>query len=172
MKVKPNKENIITDILFQLEKGTERSACLAKVGKKWQISIRTFDRLWKESNTRHLAIQQSIQLDAAELIKEAEKERLKNAIATKDKVLEELTKIGMGELELENFGKLQTANFNERISAFKAMADFQGWKAPIKTDITTGGEKLNPSKPDLSKLSPEALSELLNSFTDDGNGPK
>jgi phage terminase small subunit len=45
-----------------------------------------------------------------------------------------------------------------------------GFYAPIKTDITTGGEKLNASKPDLSKLSPEALSELLNTFTDDGNG--
>ena len=172
MKVKPNKENIITDILIQLEKGVSKSECLAKIGENWRMSSRTFDRLWKEANARHLVIQQSIQLEAAEQIKEAEKERLKNAIASKDIVLEELTKIGLGQLKLESFGKLQPANFNERIAAFKVLADFQGWKAPTKTDITTGGEKINASTFDPSKFTLEELKKFDSGYTDDGNNDK
>jgi len=51
---KPNKESIITDILIELNGvNNQRGEVLAKVGNKWQLSERTFDRIWKDANSRH-----------------------------------------------------------------------------------------------------------------------
>lgn len=131
---KPNKENIITDILIELEKGSERSECMAIVGNKWQTSIRTFDRYWKEGNQRHLINQQATQKALAEQSTTSELERLKKAILTKDEALEILTIIISSEYE----------KTNEKILAVKTMADLQGWKAPIKTELS-GEIKTTPS---------------------------
>ena len=55
---KPNKESIITDILIELNGvNNQRGEVLAKVGNKWQLSERTFDRIWKDANSRHEIIQ-------------------------------------------------------------------------------------------------------------------
>jgi hypothetical protein len=63
-------------------------------------------------------------------------------------------------------------DFRECRNLIESKSKLLGINAAIKTDITTGGEKLNTSKPDLSKLSPAALDELINSFTDDRNDDK
>lgn len=133
MEVKPNKENIITEILVELEKGVERGKCLANIGKKWQISNRTFDRHWKTANDRHKQTQQATQKALSELTIEAEKERFKKAILSKDESLVLLTEIALSKKEKSY----------ERVNAIKTMADLQGWKAPTKTDITTNGKDLN-----------------------------
>lgn len=162
---KPNKENIITDILIELEKGIGYKDCFGLIKTKSDIARSTFSNYWKIANGRYSESQEEMQKSLAEQRTELEKKRLKKAILSKDEVLIELTKIGLGKLKLDSFGKLQPANFNERISAFKTMADLQGWKAPTKTDITTGGEKLINSNIDLSKLSDEALAEIEKAYT-------
>jgi hypothetical protein len=127
--VKPNKENIITEILIELEKGVERGKCLAKVGKSWQISDRTFDRHWKTANDRHKQTQEATQKALAYISIEAEKERFKKAILTKDESLVLLTEIAMSKKEKSS----------EKVNAIKAMADLQGWKAPTNSNINLKG---------------------------------
>lgn len=122
--MKPNKENIITDILIELEKGVERAECLATIVNKWQISVRTFDRHWKNGNERHKERQSDVQTALAGVSKDAAVERLKTAILKKDEALELLTKIANSSLNKPT----------DQISAIKTIADLEGWNEPIKTD--------------------------------------
>lgn len=122
---KPNKENIITDILIELEAGTSYKECFAVLCSKMQLAERTFANYWKEANSRHLITQQAIQKQLSEDRAEAEKERLKTAILTKDKALELLTDIAFN-----------ADRETDRINSVKTIADIQGWKAPIKTENT------------------------------------
>lgn len=122
---KPNKENIITDILIELGAGTSYKDCFKVILSKFKLSEPTFVTYWKEANIRHLENQQAIQKQLADQNTEAEKERLKTAILTKEKALEILTDIA--------FNADREA---DRISSLKTMADIQGWKAPIKTENT------------------------------------
>lgn len=61
MAVKPNKENIITDMLTELANGITYSECLVDIGSKWQLPEQTFVRYWNEANKRHLETQQEAQ---------------------------------------------------------------------------------------------------------------
>jgi hypothetical protein len=133
--MKPNKENIITDILIQLEEGTERGKCLSKIVEKWQISSRTFDRHWKVANERHLINRQSINTVIAEVYVEAEKERFKKAILSKDEALQILTDIANGKKTLVGKGSL-IPTFAERRMAIQTMADIQGWKSDTKIQVS------------------------------------
>jgi hypothetical protein len=45
-------------------------------------------------------------------------------------------------MKLDNYGKFQPANFNERISALKTINEMQGYKAP--TNIKHSGDSENP----------------------------
>ena len=53
-RVKSNKQIIIDAIIKEINFGKERGKVLATVGKKWQLSIRTFDRYWKEAQKQHV----------------------------------------------------------------------------------------------------------------------
>jgi len=61
MAVKPNKENIITDMLTELANGITYSECLVDIGSKWELPEQTFVRYWNEANKRHLETQQEAQ---------------------------------------------------------------------------------------------------------------
>jgi len=142
--VKASKQNIITDLLLELEKGTERGKALAKVGKKWQLSNRTFDRHWKVAQEQYKLRSQEIEKELLKQSTEAEKERLKDAILSKNETMEILTKVIQSELE-------KTA---DRISAAKTMADLNGWNAPAetKTTITDNRPPSTVTMPDGTKI--------------------
>jgi hypothetical protein len=97
---KPNKQNIITEIISELEKGRERVDVLATVGKSWQLSTRTFDRLWKEANEKHKAAQNEAQRLIAEQSIEATLKRHNEAIISKEKRMEILSEIALGGIPL------------------------------------------------------------------------
>ena len=124
--MKAAKQNIISDLLIELEKGTERGKALAKVGKKWQLSNRTFDRHWKVAQEQYKLRSQEIEKELLKQSTEAEKERLKEAILSKNETMEILTKIIQSDLE-------KTA---DRITASKTMADLNGWNAPSQLNTT------------------------------------
>ena len=124
--MKASKQNIITDLLLELEKGTERGKALAKVGKKWQLSNRTLDRHWRVAQEQYKLRSQEIEKELLKQSTEAEKERLKDAILSKNETMQILTKVIQSELE-------KTA---DRISAAKTMADLNGWNAPAETKTT------------------------------------
>jgi chromosome segregation ATPase len=190
---KPNKENIITDMLIELEKGISYSDCLALNGTKWNLPKTTFVRYWKSANERHAINQESTQKAIAEQSIEAGKERVKTAIKSKIERLEILqNQINSCQEELEKNITIQMILNNDgehhipRALTIKEKVDLrntiknlqaeiskiEGDYSPIRTDITTGGDKLNAPKPDLSKLSKNTLLELKNSFFDDGNRTK
>ncbi len=100
---KPNKENIVTEILLMLESGTVRHACLAKVAKKWQISVRTFDRHWKTANEKHAETQSAIQNSIASISAEVFRENFTGRILTKLERQEILTQIALGEIKLTKY---------------------------------------------------------------------
>ena len=123
MAVKPNRENIITHILIELEKGIGYKDCLGVIGAKWGTPSTTFDRYWKEANSRHLVTQQAIQNQIAIESTDAEKERLKLAILTKDQSLKILSDLAM-----------TAEKDSDKINAVKTISDMQGWKSPIQTE--------------------------------------
>lgn len=130
--MKPNKENIVNEMLLELEKGISFSDCLALFGTKWNLPKTTFARYWKTANERHSVKQEAIQKELMIVSTEAEKEKLKEAIFTKDKAMKLLVKIA----------KDKDTRANDKINAVKAMADLEGWKAPVKTDLTTNGKEI------------------------------
>jgi len=142
--VKAAKQNIISDLLIELEKGTERGKALAKIGKKWQLSDRTFDRHWKEAQEQYKIRSQEIQNELLKQSTEAEKERLREAILSKNETMEILTKLIQSEAE-------KTA---DRIAAVKTMADLNGWNAPSKqeTTITDNRPPSTVTMPDGTKI--------------------
>lgn len=129
------KEDIITDILIELERGIKRAECLATIGKKWQISDRTFDRHWKKAQEQHKDRQRNTQKVIADVTMAATVERLKTAILSKDEALEILTKIAQEATKETPAGKASAKS--EQISAIKTIAEMEGWTAPVKTDNKT-----------------------------------
>ena len=61
MAVKPNKENIISDILNELHKGTTFTECFKVILSKFKLSEPTFATYWKEACSVHLETQQEAQ---------------------------------------------------------------------------------------------------------------
>lgn len=73
-------------------------------------------------------------------------------------------------LKNETIGQVKKVKVFDKMQAVeKFMKHFGAYE---KDNSQKKPEAAITVKPDLSKLSPEALSELLNSFTDDGNGDK
>ena len=54
---KPNKENIISEIIIELTKGTTFDTCLKLNGTKWNLTRSTFIRRWKDANSRYAITQ-------------------------------------------------------------------------------------------------------------------
>lgn len=131
--MKANKEQRITDILAEIEAGHERAEVLAKVGKNWQISPRTFDRLWKEAQRRHAETLSRQEQQRAARLDAAAAERLNKAILTKDEALEELTKIAKGTAR-SVAGEIIAPSHGDSIAAIRQLATMQGWEAPKKID--------------------------------------
>ena len=139
---KPNKENIITDMLIELEKGISYSDCLALNGTKWNLPKTTFVRYWKTANERHAVNQESMQKAISEEYIQSGKERVKMAILTKEQRMEILTSIAKGEIPLTKpmivDGVIQEVpvvpNWMDRKSAIAELNKMDGAYAPIKTE--------------------------------------
>ena len=146
----PNKEKIISDILSELDFGIDRAACLDLMGKKWQTTTRTFDRYWQEALKRFAALNLRTQNALDEVYIDAKKEALKKAILTKHERMEILTQIASGQLTFQKevptkFGPQMitaTPDFTDRKAAIAELNKMDGEYAPIRKDITSGGEPI------------------------------
>lgn len=161
-EVKPNKQTYIDFILIELEKGIEKIDCLAIIGEKWRIASRTFDRYWKTANEQYRNKQDLINKELTAISIDAEKQRLKKAIMTKDDILEKLTEIANAKAKKLPDGTILMPDYNNQISAMKTIVDIQGFKAITKTELSGKLEVEQTKKLDLSKLSDEMLAELDN----------
>lgn len=161
-EVKPNKQTYIDFILIELEKGIGYKICLDVVGRKWTLSESSFKRYWKTANEQYKIKQQAIQKELTAISIDAEKQRLKKAIMTKDDILEKLTEIANAKAKKLPDGTILMPDYNNQISAMKTIIDVQGYKAPAKTELSGKLEVEQTKKIDLSKLSDEMLAELDN----------
>ncbi len=141
---KPNKENIITDILIELEKGIDFTNCFELIRTKFGIGKTSFSTFWKTANERHAINQQEAQKRIGDILTDNLVDRLNSAILNKNDALEILSKIAKAEFEPAKEGELPSypPKVIEQIQAIKVIAELEGWNAPIKTDIKTDNEPL------------------------------
>ena len=147
--IKPEKEMIITEILDEIDFGVTSGECKSKICEKWRIAERTFDRYWKEALSRFQALNERTQkaLDGVHI--EAKKEALKKAILSKHERQELLSKLATGEIRswrevVTESGviKLEYYSASEAKQNIAELNKMDGDYAPVKKDITSGGEKL------------------------------
>lgn len=136
--MKPNKENIINDILIELEKGITFSDCLALNGTKWQLSQRTFARYWKKANEAHKDVLNKRQKELADISIEAEKERLKMAILTRHERMKIASDIGKGKAWKVG-DEILIPTSSDRLRALDYLSKVEGDYAPIKSETTLNG---------------------------------
>lgn len=165
---KSNKQIIIDAIIKEIGNGKERGKVLATVGKKWQLSQRTFDRYWKTANEQHIVKQQAIKTAIANDTTIKELEAKKQAIMTTMERKELLTKIAKGEVKIKKpfviSGKIMEypsePDANDRLKAIAELNKMEGDYAPTKTANTdTKGNDLPVF--DFSHLTTEKIEELL-----------
>lgn len=153
--MRPNKEKIIATLIAELEQGSERSEILAKYGKIWHVSKRTFDRHWKTAQERYAERQKEIQNKLAEQSMATALERQKKAILTKEQRMEIASKIAKGEAWKVQ-GNLIIPNGSDRLKALDYLSKIDGDYAPTKQEHTgkNGKPLFNRFKITIKKKSP------------------
>lgn len=88
-----------------------------------------------------------------EQIQEAQKERLKKAILTKDEALELLTKTAKGKAR-QIGNEVIIPTYSDSTNAIKTISDLLGWKAPteINANVTTTELTIEQAKKYLNSL--------------------
>lgn len=138
--MKADKETIISEILIELNGiGNSRAEILAKVGKRWQMSDRTFDRVWKIAQERHIDAQKTKQTDIANIDKEQRKELQKKHNITRDSLVEELNEVKELAKIPDQFGKV---NSQAIIKAIEVQAKLLGLNEAEKSEVELKGLKV------------------------------
>lgn len=147
--IKPNREFIVSEILSEMDFGISYTDCLAINSEKWHLPKRTFDRYWADARIRFSTLSEATQIAFEALRLEGKKEALKKAILTKHERMELLTKLATGEIptwrEVITDAGIQKLEYYSGAEAKAAIAEINkmdGEYAPIKKDITSGGEKI------------------------------
>lgn len=148
--LKPNKQIVVDEILSELDFGISYNECLALNRTKWQLADRTFVRYWNEARTRFSNLSERTQIALEEIYIEGKKQALKKSILDKHERMEILTQIARGEIPLNKHivcdGIIQEVEvvpaWMDRKAAIAELNKMDGEYAPIKKDITSGGEPL------------------------------
>lgn len=132
--MKPNKENIINDILIELEKGTTYSDCFAVIERKWTLSESSFKRYWKDANEAYKELLNKRQKELDALSTDLEKERLKSALLTKHQRL--LMAQGIAQGKAWKSGDVMVVpSAGDRIRALDFIAKVEGDYTATKSEI-------------------------------------
>lgn len=128
--MKANKEKIITDMLIELERGTERKQIISIFCKKFQRTPRTIDSFWKIAKERYKETSTRTQ-KAIEVESIANGlNRVKSALLTKSEKMEILANIAKGEIDRKVF-------IIDRIRAIAELNRMEGDYAPDKLETKT-----------------------------------
>lgn len=147
----PSREIIINELFTEISDwGISYTEAVAMNNEKWRKPSRTFDAYWAKALEKFKAANERRELALEEVRTEAEKERLKKAILTKDERLEILTQIAKGEIPLTKHivcdGVIQERDvvptWKDRKDAISEINKMEGDYAPIKKDITSGGNEI------------------------------
>lgn len=148
-QLQSNKQIIVDAIIHELKNGKERGNFMARVCKKWQISVRTFDRYLKIAQEQHCAMHQAIEKELAEVDKQAAIDGRKRAIMTINERKLVLTQIATGNLKLKKWwigkdyeiAKVVSPDYSDRRAAIAELNKMDGAYAPEKIALNTNGRK-------------------------------
>lgn len=153
---KPEKQVIINAIIKEIELGKARGYVLARISKKWQLSTRVFDRLWKTANEQQHERQQKAKEAADAAYISASADAAKKAVMSSQERKELLTKIAKGTLLTKAPNPKNPKQLidvpviietTERIKAISELNKMEGDYAPTKVaQTTTDGKDLDLSK--------------------------
>lgn len=145
------KENIITEMLTELARGITYKDCLDLMDLNWSLGPSTFKRYWKEANDRYRGFNVTAQKAIEATVVELATEKARSRILDKYERMEILSQIARGEVIVPKpmvcDGVIEypavEADWQSRKAAIAELNKMDGEYAPIKKDITTGGEKIN-----------------------------
>ena len=148
--MKPKKEQTVNEMLLEIEMGVSYSECLRINDGLWGLPSSTFDRYWAEASKRFKARLDAIEEATTKVAVSMEIKALKKAILSKHERQEILTQIAKGEIPLVKHivcdGVIQEVDvvpaWADRRAAIAELNKMEGDYAPIKKDITSGGEPI------------------------------
>ena len=148
--MKPKKEQTVNEMLLEIEMGISYSECLRINDGLWGLPSSTFDRYWAEASKRFKARLDAIEEATTKAAVSMEIKALKKAILSKHERQEILTQIAKGEIPLVKHivcdGVIQEVDvvpaWADRRAAIAELNKMEGDYAPIKKDITSGGEPI------------------------------
>jgi hypothetical protein len=138
------RENIINNIIDLLECNTNYENTFVQINAKFGCSKRTFCKFWKDGKEMYLKASEGIRKKVMKETTKKTKASIKTGLISKERVLKEL-------LYIVEKGKQD----RDKINALKLICDVNGYKAPVKTDLT-----LHPVTPIFSN------NPLLGNITD------
>lgn len=139
--MKPNKENIIQDILIELENGTTYTECIGVIRSKSKLAESTFATYWNDANERYKDVLNKRQTILNEVSTDLEKERLKKAILTKHERMEIASNIAKGKA-WKSGNVIIVPNASDRMKACDYLSKIDGDYSPSKTDVTVTENKV------------------------------
>ena len=148
--MKPKKEQTVNEMLLEIEMGISYTECLRINDGLWGLPSSTFDRYWAEASKRFKARLDAIEEATTKIAVSMEIKALKKAILGKHERQEILTQIAKGEIPLVKHivcdGVIQEVDvvpaWADRRAAIAELNKMEGDYAPIKKDITSGGEPI------------------------------
>ena len=148
--MKPKKEQTVNEMLLEIEMGISYTECLRINDGLWGLPSSTFDRYWSEASKRFKARLDAIEEATTKAAVSMEIKALKKAILSKHERQEILTQIAKGEIPLVKHivcdGVIQEVDvvpaWADRRAAIAELNKMEGDYAPIKKDITSGGEPI------------------------------
>ena len=148
--MKPKKEQTVNEMLLEIEMGISYSECLRINDGLWGLPSSTFDRYWAEASKRYKARLDAIEEATTKAAVSMEIKALKKAILSKHERQEILTQIAKGEIPLVKHivcdGVIQEVDvvpaWADRRAAIAELNKMEGDYAPVKKDITSGGEPI------------------------------
>ena len=147
--MKPKKEQTVNEMLLEIEMGISYSECLRINDGLWGLPSSTFDRYWAEASKRYKARLDAIEEATTKVAVSMEVKALKKAILSKHERQELLSKLATGEIKswrevITESGviKLEYYSASEAKQNIAELNKMDGDYAPLKKDITSGGERL------------------------------
>lgn len=147
--MKPKKEQAVNEMLLEIEMGLSYTECLRINDGLWGLPSSTFDRYWAEASKRFKARLDAIEEATTKVAVSMEIKALKKAILSKHERQELLSKLATGEIRswrevVTESGviKLEYYSASEAKQNIAELNKMDGDYAPVKKDITSGGEKL------------------------------
>ena len=148
--MKPKKEQTVNEMLLEIAIGISYSECLRINDGLWGLPSSTFDRYWAEASKRYKARLDAIEEATTKAAVSMEVKALKKAILSKHERQEILTQIAKGEIPLVKHivcdGVIQEVDvvpaWADRRAAIAELNKMEGDYAPVKKDITSGGEPI------------------------------